>query len=60
MTSIAVVAFLVIVLINYFAMNDNRAALDEMEKLSYQVVKLTSANVSLSENSMSSIRSRYI
>lgn len=60
MTSIAVVAFLVIVLINYFAMNDNRAALDEMEKLSYQVVKLTSASVSLSENSMSSIRSRYI
>ena len=46
MTSIAVFAFLVIVLINYFAMNDNRAALDEMEKLSYQVVKLTSANVS--------------
>ena len=60
MTSIAVVAFLVIVLINYFAMNDNRAALDEMEKLSYQVVKLTSASVSLSENSMSCIRSRYI
>ncbi|EWS98186.1 hypothetical protein BG00_11495 [Pseudoalteromonas sp. SCSIO_11900] len=60
MTSIAVVAFLVIVLINYFAMNDNRAALDEMEKLSYQVAKLTSANVSLSENSMSCIRSRYI
>ena len=48
-TSIAVVAFLAIVLINYFAMNDNRIALDEMEKSSYQVVKLTSANVSLLE-----------
>jgi len=48
-TSIAVVAFLVIVLINYFAMNDNRIALDEMEKSSYQVVKLTSANVSILE-----------
>ncbi|KPZ60238.1 methyl-accepting chemotaxis protein [Pseudoalteromonas sp. S3776] len=48
-TSIAVLAFLAIVLINYFAMNDNRIALDEMEKSSYQVVKLTSANVSLLE-----------
>lgn len=48
-TSIAVVAFLVIVLINYFAMNDNRIALNEMEKSSYQVVKLTSANVSILE-----------
>ena len=48
-TSIAVVAFLVIVLINYFAMNDNRIALDEMEKSSYQVVKLTSANVGILE-----------
>lgn len=48
-TSIAVLAFLAIVLINYFAMNDNRIALDEMEKSSYQVVKLTSANVSFLE-----------
>lgn len=48
-TSIAVVAFLVIVLINYFAMNDNRIALDEMEKSSYKVVKLTSANVGILE-----------
>ncbi|MBE0383829.1 chemotaxis protein [Pseudoalteromonas carrageenovora] len=48
-TSIAVVAFLMIVLINYFAMNDNRIALDEMEKSSYQVVKLTSANVGILE-----------
>jgi hypothetical protein len=48
-TSIAVLAFLAIVLINYFAMNDNRIALDEMEKSSYQVVKLTSADVSLLE-----------
>lgn len=48
-TSIAVVAFLVIVLINYFAMNDNSIALDEMEKSSYKVVKLTSANVGILE-----------
>lgn len=48
-TSIAVVAFVVIVLINYMAMNDNRGSLDELEKSSYQVVKLTSANVALLE-----------
>lgn len=48
-TSIAVVAFLVIVLINYFSMNDNRVSLDEMEKSSYKVVKLTLANVSILE-----------
>lgn len=48
-TSIAVVAFIVIVLINYKAMNDNRGSLDELEKSSYQVVKLTSANVALLE-----------
>lgn len=48
-TSIAVVAFIVIVMINYKAMNDNRGSLDELEKSSYQVVKLTSANVALLE-----------
>ncbi|AQQ01841.1 chemotaxis protein [Pseudoalteromonas aliena] len=48
-TSIAVIAFLMIVLINYFAMNDNRVSLDEMEKSSYKVVKLTSSNVTLLE-----------
>ncbi|MCQ8877301.1 methyl-accepting chemotaxis protein [Pseudoalteromonas shioyasakiensis] len=48
-TSIAVVAFIVIVLINYVAMDDNRGSLDELEKTSYQVVKLTSSNVVLLE-----------
>ncbi|WP_404343142.1 methyl-accepting chemotaxis protein [Pseudoalteromonas mariniglutinosa] len=48
-TSIAVVAFVIIVSINYVAMNDNRKSLDELEKSSYQVVKLTSANVGLLE-----------
>lgn len=48
-TCIAVVAFLVIVLINYFAMNDNRISLNEMEKSTYKVVKLTSANVGILE-----------
>ncbi|OUS74584.1 chemotaxis protein [Pseudoalteromonas sp. A601] len=48
-TSIAVVAFIVIVLINYIAMDDNRGSLDELEKTSYQVVKLTSSNVVLLE-----------
>ena len=48
-TSIAVIAFVVIVLINYVAMDDNRGSLDELEKTSYQVVKLTSSNVVLLE-----------
>ncbi|GAA62132.1 hemolysin secretion protein [Pseudoalteromonas sp. BSi20652] len=48
-TCIAVVAFVVIVLINYLAMNDNKVALDEMSSSSYKVVKLTSANVGLLE-----------
>lgn len=48
-TSIAVFAFIAIVMINYLAMNDNQKALDELEKSSYQVVKLTLANVSLLE-----------
>lgn len=48
-TSIAIIAFLVIVLINYFAMNENRISLDEMEKSSYKVAKLTLANVSVLE-----------
>ncbi|BDF94923.1 MULTISPECIES: methyl-accepting chemotaxis protein [Pseudoalteromonas] len=48
-TCIAVIAFIVIVLINYIAMKDNRGSLDELEKTSYQVVKLTSANVGLLE-----------
>ncbi|MFT6790676.1 MAG: methyl-accepting chemotaxis protein [Pseudoalteromonas rhizosphaerae] len=48
-TSIAVIAFVVIVLINYISMVDNRGSLDELEKTSYQVVKLTSANVGLLE-----------
>ncbi|KPH61793.1 chemotaxis protein [Pseudoalteromonas porphyrae] len=48
-TSIAVIAFVVIVLNNYIAMDDNRVSLDELEKTSYQVVKLTSANVGLLE-----------
>ena len=48
-TCIAVVAFIVIVLINYLAMNDNKVSLDEMGNSSYKVVKLTSANVGLLE-----------
>jgi len=48
-TCIAVVAFVVIVLINYLAMNDNKVALDEMSSSSYKVVKITSANVVLLE-----------
>ena len=48
-TSIAIIAFLVIVLVNYFAMNENRISLDEMEKSSYKVAKLTLANVSILE-----------
>lgn len=48
-TSVAVIAFIVIVLINYVAMDDNRDSLDELEKTSYQVVKLTSSNVVLLE-----------
>ncbi|WP_372858857.1 methyl-accepting chemotaxis protein [Pseudoalteromonas sp.] len=48
-TSIAIIAFLVIVLVNYFAMNENRISLDEMEKSSYKVAKLTLANVSVLE-----------
>jgi methyl-accepting chemotaxis protein len=48
-TCIAVVAFIVIVLINYLAMNDNKVSLDEMGSSSYKVVKLTSANVGLLE-----------
>ncbi|MBQ4833584.1 methyl-accepting chemotaxis protein [Pseudoalteromonas sp. MMG010] len=48
-TCIAVIAFLMIVLNNYFAMNENHISLDEMEKSSYKVVKLTSQNVVLLE-----------
>ncbi|GAA80040.1 methyl-accepting chemotaxis protein [Pseudoalteromonas sp. BSi20495] len=48
-TCIAVLAFLAIVLINYFAMNDNRISLNEMESSTYKVVKLTSENVSTLE-----------
>ncbi|WP_065979239.1 methyl-accepting chemotaxis protein [Pseudoalteromonas lipolytica] len=48
-TCIAVIAFVIIVLTNYIAMSDNRGSLDELEKSSYQVVKLTSANVALLE-----------
>lgn len=48
-TCIAVIAFVVIVLNNYFVMDDNKASLDEMEKSSYKVVKLTSANVTTLE-----------
>ena len=48
-TSIAIIAFLVIVLVNYFAMNENRISLDEMEKSSYKVAKLTLDNVSILE-----------
>lgn len=49
-TSIAIIAFLVIVLVNYFAMNDNRISLDEMESSSYTVAKLTLTNVNILEN----------
>ncbi|KAA1160085.1 methyl-accepting chemotaxis protein [Pseudoalteromonas fuliginea] len=48
-TCIAVLAFLAIVLINYFAMDDNRISLNEMESSTYKVVKLTSENVSTLE-----------
>ncbi|MGY8836857.1 MAG: methyl-accepting chemotaxis protein [Enterobacterales bacterium] len=48
-TCIAVVAFVVIVLINYLAMNDNKVSLDEMSNSSYKVVKITSQNVGLLE-----------
>ncbi|WP_166421230.1 methyl-accepting chemotaxis protein [Pseudoalteromonas sp. Z1A8] len=48
-TCIAVVAFIVIVLINYLAMNDNKVSLDEMSSSSYKVVKITSENVGLLE-----------
>jgi methyl-accepting chemotaxis protein len=48
-TCIAVIAFVMIVLNNYFAMNDNQISLDEMENSSYKVVKLTSENVVLIE-----------
>ncbi|MBH0078649.1 methyl-accepting chemotaxis protein [Pseudoalteromonas sp. NZS11] len=48
-TCIAVVAFIVIVLINYLAMNDNKVSLDEMSNSSYKVVKITSQNVGLLE-----------
>ncbi|MBH0004366.1 methyl-accepting chemotaxis protein [Pseudoalteromonas sp. SWYJZ12] len=48
-TCIAVVAFIVIVLINYLAMNDNKVSLDEMSSSSYKVVKITSQNVGLLE-----------
>tara|TARA_B100001063_G_scaffold80112_1_gene74542 strand:- start:389 stop:1927 length:1539 start_codon:yes stop_codon:yes gene_type:complete len=37
------------VLINFLAIDDNRASLDEMGNSSYKVVKLTSANVGLLE-----------
>ncbi|WP_017445358.1 methyl-accepting chemotaxis protein [Gayadomonas joobiniege] len=48
-TSIAVIAFVAIVAINYQAIDDNQDALNELEKSSYQVVKLTSSNVTLLE-----------
>ena len=48
-TCIAVVAFIIMVLINFLAIDDNRASLDEMGNSSYKVVKLTSANVGLFE-----------
>lgn len=48
-TSIAIIAFLVIVMINYSAMNENSVSLDEMEKSSYKVAKLTLTNVSILE-----------
>ena len=48
-TCIAITAFVIIVVTNFIAMNDNNISLDELEKSSYQVVKLTSANVALLE-----------
>lgn len=48
-TCIAVIAFIVIVLINSFAMSDNKDSLNEMSDASYKVVKLTSSNVVLLE-----------
>lgn len=48
-TCIAIVAFIVIVLINYKAMEENKASLDEMGNSTYIVVKLTSENVGLLE-----------
>ncbi|MDP2564488.1 methyl-accepting chemotaxis protein [Pseudoalteromonas marina] len=48
-TCIAVIAFIVIVLINSVAMSDNRTSLNEMSSSSYKVVKLTSSNVVLLE-----------
>lgn len=48
-TSIAIIAFLVIVMINYSAMNENSVSLDEMERSSYKVAKLTLTNVSILE-----------
>ena len=48
-TCIAITAFVIIVVTNFIAMNDNKVSLDELEKSSYQVVKLTSANVALLE-----------
>ncbi|MDI4653877.1 MULTISPECIES: methyl-accepting chemotaxis protein [Pseudoalteromonas] len=48
-TCIAITAFVIIVVTNYIAMNDNKISLDELEKSSYQVVKLTSENVALLE-----------
>ncbi|KPM82965.1 methyl-accepting chemotaxis protein [Pseudoalteromonas sp. ACER1] len=48
-TCIAITAFVIIVVTNFIAMNDNKISLDELEKSSYQVVKLTSANVALLE-----------
>jgi len=48
-TCIAIVAFVVIVLVNYLAMNDNKVSLDEMGSSSYEIVKITSQNVGLLE-----------
>jgi methyl-accepting chemotaxis protein len=48
-TCIAITAFVIIVVTNFIAMNDNKISLDELEKSSYQVVKLTTANVALLE-----------
>ncbi|MBH0020677.1 methyl-accepting chemotaxis protein [Pseudoalteromonas sp. SWXJ133] len=48
-TCIAIVAFVVIVLVNYLAMNDNKVSLDEMGSSSYEIVKITSENVGLLE-----------
>lgn len=48
-TCIAVIAFIMIVSINYLSMTDNRSSLNEMSNTSYNVVKLTSENVGLLE-----------